>query len=800
MAVERTHSEPTRRGTRTHSDGRGGPPGDQGRRVGAHSRRVLDGCALAFLLLVTVLFHWPLITPDLDRRQSYPAGDFYDQFHAFATYEHDRLWNGDIPLWNPYNFGGHPFLADVQAAVLYPASLLVMLLSGPGPFSPLWLELEAMGHFYLAAAFTYLFVRRLLSVHIPAAMETRPMIRVSRAIGPLISALSFAFGGYLAGYPSQQLAILETQAWLPLILLLLDVGLAERKWRCVLGAGLAWGMALLAGHPQSAMYLFYGALSYALYRSLRAGLSWRRVALVQMTWIGIGVAAAAVHLVPAYEFMRLSVRSSLSYQELAGGFALRDMVQYLVPDAFTHWSPMYVGILPLFLAVMACALGWRRGPIPMGGRRSDVVFWLVLALVGLVLSLGGKAYLYRLFYWVVPGFRLFRSQERAIYLTGFSLAVLAGYGWQWLFVDRREGAGARRGSVGLLTLGIVSLAGIVAVWLARDVPGFEAISWLRRLSLLAGLAWFSWALVRWVRERATWSAMLGLALVMLDLGAVNMPRNLAPGPAEARVYDDTWLGAILQDDDLYRIANEWGLPGNVGCWLRRQDLYGASPLRLSLHRVMADALPHWRLWQLFDVRYVATWEHDLPGPFGWERVAMRGQEWAKDTVYAFRLEPDFPRAWVVHQARRVGEDVALALLADPEFDPLAEVLLPQDAPNESAAGNPSSLPVVEVTQYAPERIVVRADVSAPGWLVLGEWDYPGWQARVDGRRQAIYRADVGLRAVPVAAGQHLVEFRFRPASVHVGAAISLLALAASLALIIVARPNYPGADQGSVSR
>jgi hypothetical protein len=202
-----------------------------------------DLIAISTLLLITLLFHWPLITPNPGRRHSYPEGDFYNQFYAFASYKHDRLWAGEIPLWNPYTYGGHPFLADVQAAVFYPPGLLVMLLSGPNGFSPQWLVVEAIAHSFLGALFSYLFVRRM-------TVSFAPEVSIA---GALISALTFAFGGYLTGYPPLQLAILETQIWLPLILLFLDIGLSERRWGPVLGAGGIWGVALLAGHPQSAM-------------------------------------------------------------------------------------------------------------------------------------------------------------------------------------------------------------------------------------------------------------------------------------------------------------------------------------------------------------------------------------------------------------------------------------------------------------------------------------------------------------------------------------------------------------------
>lgn len=730
-----------------------------------------DMAAIALLLLAALLFHWPLITPDLAHRSAYPQGDFYDQFYAFATYEHDRLWSGEIPLWNPYTFGGHPFLADVQAAVFYPFSLLALLLSGSRSLSPVWLELEAIAHFFLAGLFTYLLVRRL----------TVAQLGKPRRGGAIISALAFSFGGYLTGYPPLQMAILETQVWLPLLLLLLDLGLSRQAWWPVIGGGVAWGMALLAGHPQSAMYVFYAALLYGVFLAWRARLPWKWALGAHLTWIGGGFGLAAVQLVPAWEFMRLSVRASASYEELAGGFGLRDLGQYLVPGAFTHWSPVYVGIFPLFLAAMACV---GPGPVVSGRsgwrERGGTVFWAALALGSLVLSLGGKGFVYRLFYWAVPGFNLFRSQERAIYLTSFSLAVLAGLGWSWLSSGqdpwRAEGAGrARRGLQAMQWLGVAA-AVVTGIILAAGYqqPGLDAREWQRRLLLWVGLTWASWGLARWLSGRGVWWAALSVVLVMADLATANMTTNLAPGRAEERIDEGAWLGAVLSDSGMFRIANEWGLPGNAGCWLRLQDLYGASPLRLQIHKTMADALPHWRLWQLFGAKYVATWEHDLPGPFPADRVAMLGDEWAKNTVYVHRLEASFARAWVVHQARSVDDLAILQELQDDRFDPYGEVLLSDPVPAGFEAAESSGADRVSVPLYAAERMVVEADLAAPGWLVVGEWYYPGWQVWVDGTRQTIYRADYGLRAVPLAAGVHQVEFRYRPVSFYAGGAISAL--------------------------
>lgn len=75
--------------------------------------------------------------------------------------------------------------------------------------------------------------------------------------------------------------------------------------------------------------------------------------------------------------------------------------------------------------------------------------------------------------------------------------------------------------------------------------------------------------------------------------------------------------------------------------------------------------------------------------------------------------------------------------------------------------------------YRPESIVVRTESDRPGFLVLTQSFYPGWQATIDGAPAHIMPADLLFQAVHVPSGRHRVEFSFRPRSLALGAAISL---------------------------
>lgn len=144
-----------------------------------------------------------------------------------------------------------------------------------------------------------------------------------------------------------------------------------------------------------------------------------------------------------------------------------------------------------------------------------------------------------------------------------------------------------------------------------------------------------------------------------------------------------------------------------------------------------------------------------------------------------------PRARIVYQAWAAADDEeALAILSDPAFDPSRETVLAGGS--ALASSRPGS--AADIVAYEPEWIEVRAALAAPGYLVLADTYYPGWQVEVDGRPAEIVRADLTFRAVALEAGEHTVEFRFEPASIRLGLGISLAAwLGLGLVAVIVWR-------------
>ncbi|MFN2166933.1 MAG: hypothetical protein ACK2U9_11825 [Anaerolineae bacterium] len=330
------------------------------------------------LLLLPLLFWWQLWALDPADRAVIPEGDFSGQYYPLQLFAARELAAGRLPTWNPYLNAGQPGLADIQTGFYYPLNLLpnlVLVLLGLS-YGLSLLTAQVLVHFSLASLFTYLFVRHL-------ARRAGARIPAARFAGA-VAALTFTYAGYLTSFPVQQLTILETAVWLPLVLFFMDRSFQHRRpLPQILLSGAALGCALLAGHPQTAMYVVYATLAYGLFLTWstpkeaagsRRGAFLARLAYRVLLPLAVAVGLAAAQLVPTLGFILRTTRAGLDYQAVSWGFPLAEATHLLYPGYFGG-SPQYVGILPPILAIVALFL--KRA-------RRDVAFWMVLGVVAMV--------------------------------------------------------------------------------------------------------------------------------------------------------------------------------------------------------------------------------------------------------------------------------------------------------------------------------------------------------------------------------------------------------------------------------
>lgn len=145
-----------------------------------------------------------------------------------------------------------------------------------------------------------------------------------------------------------------------------------------------------------------------------------------------------------------------------------------------------------------------------------------------------------------------------------------------------------------------------------------------------------------------------------------------------------------------------------------------------------------------------------------------------------------PRAWFVRRAavelsRDILPIIRTGKMKDGSpFDPADTALLEREDFGERpvelpAIGDPSGAKV-EITKYEPQRIEILTNNPQPGFLVLSEIYYRGWDARVDNEPVPVERVNYTLRGIAVPKGEHRIEFFFRAPSFRTGAVYSLIGM------------------------
>jgi hypothetical protein len=789
----------------------------------ARSQKWSEAILIIILALLPCLFFWRLITPNPADRMRIAVGDFTEQYFPLRAFAAQEWVQGRIPLWNPYLFGGQPALADIQSGALYPLHVAEALILGWGGALfgreigfPLWaLELQVIAHFSLAAVGAYLFVHHL-------GRQSGVSLRRVR-FGGVIASLVFTYGGYLTGFPVQQMTILSVSAWLPWVMWTVSVANQRvGEWTSrqglsfvqVLGpaawGALAFALAVLAGHPQTVLYIFYLSLVYTVFQAV---CNWRReakntclrffyfLALHLVLWLAIillGVSMAAAQLLPTLEFIAHSLRADLSYQAVSAGLPLNELISILYPGFFGG-SPEYVGIVTLVLIGLALILGRPR---------SQVFFWAGAGLVGLVLAFGGNTFLYALFYLFAPGFEAVRQQERAFLVYSFSAAVLAGYGTMVLAGPLSK---LNRQHYTLFERRLRIVAGVALGLTAFFIYGSAAATargdevnlfygvlrhHLFGLIILGGmLVLLALRPHRWLRR--TWGMGLLALWLTFNLFTVNWRFNLEqPGDSEPFMSNGVtqFLRAKLPAPHSPnfslspgRIVSGGLLPGgnSAASVYNLQDLTGNTPLQLARVETFFQQMTAWRMWQLMNVRYVVD-NRDISS----DGLSLVFEE---DELRVFEMNDPFPRAWFVSQVETISEDdQAIARLADDNFDLRRSAILADALAVPLSEASASTLSILD---FSPNHLKIEVEATGTHLLVLSQIYYPGWRARVDGLPAELVRVNVVQQGVVVPTGKHTVELSFKPDSFRWGTIVSGVGFSVWLVMIILGEIKKPRQSQ-----
>ncbi|MEK6611630.1 MAG: YfhO family protein [Gemmatimonadota bacterium] len=736
-----------------------------------------------------------------------PMSDQYIAGFAFRDFAVQQFRaTGSIPQWNPFLFGGMPFVAAMHGDIFYPTFWLRLLLGTDTGMT--W---GFISHLWLAGVGTFLFLRIYGLGFFPS----------------LVGALAYQLGGPIAGYASPgHDGKLFVSALLPITLILLTVGIRDgRRWAW--GAlSLVIGLAVLSPHPQLLQYHLLVAGAWALMLALGTPGLDRRTELTRLGFalgaVVLGMAIGAIQYLPLSEYTPWSPRAGGYGYATATSYSwpLEEIINTYLPQFSgilgnywgrngIHLHSEYLGAAVLLLVPLAFGVG---GESRRGFRR----FWLGVAIVSLLWALGGSTPFFQLVYAIVPGTKFFRAPSTMMFVFAFSLALLAALGTERLLA----GKATARYAIGWLVAGaavaLLATAGAFtsfALGLVVD-PRFGELVEANARAVTMG-AWRSFlfvalgagVIIALSRGKLT-VRMAGVALslvVALDLWTVEKQYWMFSAPASKLYASDAsidYLRQVPQPTRVVVFAVGEGNPvaphdpqlngdGLMVHGIRSVTGYHGNELgryqKLGRGAEGYSARVNPAFWQLMNVNYFLTNTDTLPID-GAVRVAGPLQNAAGTTVSLYKLEGDRPFAWVAPVMARYPDDVMLQALQQPNFPTYQVALLDTSAAvvTQPLTSLPAALDLITSTRdYRPGHFTVTLSAPAPAGsaLVASENYYPGWTAKVDGKPATVYRADYVLMGVALPTGATSVEFTFANTTYPKGRSITLAAIALSVLLV-----------------
>jgi hypothetical protein len=612
---------------------------------------------------------------------------------------------------------GYPFAANPLSGLWYPPGWLILL--APLPFG---FNLLIGIHLVWAGIGLYFLMRS----------------EGLRFASSLFSGLAFALLPKLfAHYGAGHVTLLYAISWTPWLLYSQQrYVLQSKEKKFQIPPGLILGMIFLADVRWGAFALIVWWV-YALAHNNR---SRKKLVLQLAVQSVLGLFFAAPLLIPLIEYSQLSTRSILDVEDvLVYSVPFFNSVGLIFPNITgLHEWVLYSGGIVLLLALTSLiARRWKRTRL----------FWMGLFLISVIIALGSAVPGSKIFAGL-PLVSLFRVPSRALFLTGLSLAALAGFGVETLVYSPGVEISRKINIILVVTLGF-SLSLSVGIYaLQGSIP--EAMVW-GSIGLFLSYVWIWLGMnVKKIPINLWLTGIFMLAL--LDLVNVDLhsfqgkpgSEILAEGKAVAQ-YISSQSGIFRTYSPSYSIPQQTA--GIYGIELAD----GVDPLQHADYvsfMEKASGVPNKR----YSVT-VPPFEKGDPKSDNSSSVPDSGQLGLLNVRYVvseFEL-----RAQGLRLNKKIQDTYIYENL---NFMPRAWM--------GGNSGKINSASQVEMVELMPNQMIFSA--SGPGLLTVSQINYPGWQVSVDGIEGKVLTRYGFLMGVDLPPGLHEIKFTFKPSSIAIG--------------------------------
>jgi hypothetical protein len=756
----------------------------------------------AFAVMTLAMFGDLLITTG--RVASSPSTDLALQFIAWREFGFTELAHGNLALWNPYVYGGMPYFAGFQSALLYPLNWLHLIFPVGLAFN--WVIAI---QFFLAGYFTYFWARG-REIGIGGAILAGMMFMCS---GPY-------FLHVYAGHPPH----LAVMIWTPLMLLTLDKLAATGNWRWLLLGIISTSLHILAGHPQ---YVYYTGIALSLYTALhliKAPHRWTLIGGFVGMYVG-AVLLTAIQLLPGIEAASESVRSGGTTYAFASTFSLppAHFITLLAPNFFgslpldqtpdagaAYWGAGYLWELSLFVSITGLTLACMA---LRGVKRWAVLLPVLMIGVTLSLALGRHLFIYRLLFDYLPGYSSFRGTVKFAYLAMLFVCLLAGMGFDLLLTRPRQSVylllSLLMAALLLLGLGAViwssAAAGEQGLWhefvvYTRDTAAAAgelfvqmgsddvAIAGKRAGVMVCGAA-ATLGIVTLLLWASRFHRLIPYALLILagaELFIVDRATRATMDPSTALRIPPAWAEPLAKVPPHQRVLLAPFQFANIGMALGYENLQGYDPGILKRYAEVIYTSQNLGSRE-FDIGKASQYLVFVRGNVSLFRMLRCGLAFVDPNQPPIQIPDPLPQAVLVTDVFQPPTKLdLLRYLCSEGFNPARTAVT--EAPVPGIVRSDTSPGSVTVANPSTDALEITADVAEPALLVVTDNYSQSWRVSPITAAQAAYPiipANHTQIGIALSKGKHHFILEYSPLGFRLGRWISLAGLLGYLTATIL---------------
>lgn len=289
--------------------------------------------------------------------------------------------------------------------------------------------------------------------------------------------------------------------------------------------------------------------------------------------------------------------------------------------------------------------------------------------------------------------------------------------------------------------------------------------------------------------KAQWTVAAIAVLCLADMWGVNKrylnDNDFVAETNQQQIFSKSATDEyILQDTTSnYRVLNVATSTFNDGVTpFYHKTIGGYHAAKLRRYQDLIDVHLNKEIMTLQQDIYTAQGNMDSVQADGFKVLNMLNTKWVILPTQEGTLPIENPynmgNAWFVENVQFVASpDEEIAALGNANLAKTA-IIHQKDASLLQDLGNPGqdSLSVIRLTNYDSNFMTYAVDAKKNQLAVFSEIYYPkGWKISIDGQPAEMVRANYVLRALPIPAGKHTVEFRFEPTSIRVTDAVAYVA-------------------------